>query len=134
MSLFLAVEALFIGFGLLGLLATVYSLFYHYCKVCNLADDLFFHVSRYGKSDNLLNFFEIPSIRMQEKRDSYLKLVIQGVKDYNKSYAISNSKILCDCRLEVLHELFHLYKYNYGFFFIFEQFYNLRIVEKLFED
>lgn len=63
-SLFPVVEILFISFRLLGLLATIHSFFCYHCQVCNLASGSFYHISRFDKSDNLLNFFKIFIARM----------------------------------------------------------------------
>lgn len=76
MSLFSAVEAFFVIFRLLRLLAAVCSLFYHHYQVCNLAGDLFCHIGSFGGGDNLLNFFEIFVTGMQEGRNGHLKVVI----------------------------------------------------------
>lgn len=75
-SLFPAVEALFIGFGLLGLLAAVCSLLCHHRQVCNLAGGSFCHVGRFGGGDDLLNFFEILVTGMQEGRGGHFEVVV----------------------------------------------------------
>ena len=133
-SLFSAVEVFFIVFGFLRLLAAVCSLFCHHCQVYDLASGLFCHIGGFGEGDNLLNFFKIFVAGMQEGRGGHLKVVVQGVKGYNKCYAVSDRAIFRDCRLKVLHELLHLCKYSGGFFFISKWLHNSRIVGKLFGD
>lgn len=65
-SLFHVVQTFFISFGLLGLLAAISFLFCHHYQVCNLADGLFCHVDCFRGGDNLLNFFRVLVVGVQE--------------------------------------------------------------------
>lgn len=59
---------------------------------------------------------------------------MQKIKDNDKCYAIPDCLMLCDCRIEVLYKLFYFYKDDSSLFFMSKWLYNLKIIQKFFEN